>query len=59
MRRVEPNRIIERGLVTVVLLLGVLLIVAEVISVGKFFSILAMFFDILRRVFEELSRMFP
>jgi len=43
---------------TVVVILAVLLILADVISVGRFFSILALIFDHMRRLFEELSSVF-
>jgi len=50
---------ITRSILTILLVMSIFLIVAGVISVGRFFAILAMIFDILRRVFEELSGMFP
>ncbi len=58
MKNMELHRITRRSLLTVVIILAVLLILADVISVGRFFSILALIFDHMRRLFEELSKVF-
>jgi len=58
LRTIELHRITRRSLLTVVVILAVLLILADVISVGRFFSILALIFDHMRRLFEELSSVF-
>ena len=55
----EHHRIIKQSLVTVILVLAVLLILAGVISVRRFLLILAMISETLRRLFEELSGLFP
>lgn len=54
----EPYRLIKQSLVTVILVLAVLLILAGVISVRRFFLILAMVFETFRKLFEELSKLF-
>lgn len=54
----EFHRITRRSLLTVIVILAALLILADVISVGRFFSILALIFDYMRKLFEELSSVF-
>ena len=55
----EPHRVRKQSLVTVILVLSALLILAGVISLPRFFLILAMVFETLGKLFEELSRLLP